>query len=412
MCGPSCSPVGSTATSSRTRTSTTSPRSPRGSPSRGPLLLDPGAPAARVDAAADRGGHRRPSLGRWLRDLPRVHDADRVGARPPGSARSGRRHHPGRRWHPAPAAIGRRGPRGRALPDRPDRRRRGGTPHRPPQRGAPDRRVPGGCHRVVPADQPSPRPSGVRRQAGGRRGAARLARRRLAPGGPAVPRPQRAPRTRRRGTQPSRVQHRTSAGWRAPDGVRPDDRRPPVAPHAGPGARRRSSRVLRPGRHRVGPHRVPGLRRRRAGGRPRPAHRRRRGVPAEPDGDRIGGVGAGRGLGRPLPTGARHAGQGPRRASVRKRVRAPGSSPPRVRGRAPSDLHGLPRGAAARPRGGVLEPVAPSRDVVAGSHRRARPSDRCRRRQPVDAADGWSRGRRCARAPPQHGPLPARHRPP
>ena len=47
-----------------------------------------------------------------------------------------------------------------------------------------------------------------------------------------------------------------------------------------------------------------------------------------------------------------------------------------------------------------------------GSHRRAGPAHRPRRRQPVDAADGGRRRRRRARAPAQHGAVPARHRPP
>ena len=211
----------------------------------------------RVDAAADGRRHRRPGVGRRVRDLAGLHDADRVRARAPRPARGRRRHHPGRRWHPTPPAARGRRPRGRALPQRPDRRRRRGRAHRAAERRAPRRGVPRRGHRVVPADQPPPRAGGLRGQASGRRGAARAARRRPPAGGGAVPRPSTPPTTPRRGTPPCPEPRPTSAESREPDGVRPHDRRPAAAPDAGPGPRRVRGRVLRARRHRGGSHRLP-----------------------------------------------------------------------------------------------------------------------------------------------------------
>ena len=52
-----------------------------------PAVVDPGALAAGVDAAAHRGGDRRSGVGRWLRDVAGLHDAHRLGRGPTSASR-------------------------------------------------------------------------------------------------------------------------------------------------------------------------------------------------------------------------------------------------------------------------------------------------------------------------------------
>jgi hypothetical protein len=122
-----------------------------------------------VHAAAHGGRHRRTSLG-W-RGVRRRWPA-RCGWAASGPTSASRRSLsgiiPGGR-DATPPADRRAGRRCRAEPDRPGRAGRRSAPGRPPERGAPDRRLPRPRCPVVRSDREPPRRGGVRRQAGGRR---------------------------------------------------------------------------------------------------------------------------------------------------------------------------------------------------------------------------------------------------
>ena len=136
--------------------------------------------------------------------------------------------------------------------------------------------------------------------------------------------------------------------------------------------------------------------------------RHRRGVPTQPDGHGLGGLGAGRGEQGPVPPRPRGAGAGAHRAALRGRVRSSGTTVARVRAGGERDLPVLPHRRAALGRWRLLLSVAAPTHVVARPDRRLRPAGRHRRGQPLDAAHGRRGRRRRARAPAEHADLSAR----
>src|SRR5690606_16919948 len=137
-------------------------------------------------------------------------------------------------------------------------------------------------------------------------------------------------------------------------------------------------------------------------------HRRR--VPTQPLGHCANRVGARRCHGRPVPPRPGNPGPGPHRTPLQHPVRSSRTTHARLRPRRTVLLRGLPQRRHTRPPRPLLRHLPPARHVVTRPHRRARPTHRHRRGQPLDAAPRWRTRRRCPHPPPQHPHLPRRHR--